>query len=154
MKRRLKSGQSRRQRGPRVTRKAGLPEIVKAPPHLSLFDNPEETIRYCEDVRRRASKPNAEVFLDFSDVIEFTTDALLLIRAIMDKHDKKGVVRHPAVFSGNLPMNQKVAAEFKGTGFFSPENSWRVPIPVQTQEPPCGTSAVLTTTCATTEALA
>ena len=37
---------------------------------------------------------------------------------------------------------------------FSPENSWRVPIPVQTQEPPCGTSAVLTTTCATTEALA
>ena len=36
----------------------------------------------------------------------------------------------------------------------SPENSWRVPIPVQTQKPPCGTSAVLTTTCATTEALA
>ena len=36
----------------------------------------------------------------------------------------------------------------------SPENSWRVPIPVQTQEPPCGTSAVLTTTCATTEVLA
>ena len=36
----------------------------------------------------------------------------------------------------------------------SPENSWRVPIPVQTQEPPCGTSAVLTITCATTEALA
>ena len=36
----------------------------------------------------------------------------------------------------------------------NPENSWRVPIPVQTQEPPCGTSAVLTTTCATTEALA
>ena len=35
----------------------------------------------------------------------------------------------------------------------SPENSWRVPIPVQTQEPPYGTSAVLTTTCATTEAL-
>ena len=61
--------------------------------------------------------------------------------------------------------------EFDGTGFEevepepepervprkqapSPENSWRVPIPVQTQEPPCGTSAVLTTTCATTEALA
>ena len=39
-------------------------------------------------------------------------------------------------------------------GMPSPENSWRVPIPVQTQEPPCGTSAVLTTTCATTEALA
>ena len=36
----------------------------------------------------------------------------------------------------------------------SPENSWRVPIPVQTREPPCGTSAVLTTTCATTEVLA
>ena len=36
----------------------------------------------------------------------------------------------------------------------TPENSWRVPIPVQTQEPPCGTSAVLTNTCATTEALA
>ena len=118
MKRRLESGQPRRQRGPRVARKAGLPAIVKAPLHLSLLDNPEETIRYCEDVGRRASKPNAEVFLDFSDVFKFTTDALLLVRAIMDKHDKKGVVRHPAVFSGNLPTNQKVAAEFKGTGFF------------------------------------
>ena len=37
---------------------------------------------------------------------------------------------------------------------FNPENSRRVLIPVQKQEPPCGTSAVLTTTCATTEALA
>ena len=25
------------------------------------------------------------------------------------------------------------------SGYTSPENSWRVPIPVQTQEPPCGT---------------
>ena len=36
----------------------------------------------------------------------------------------------------------------------SPRLYWRVPIPVQTQAPPCGTSAVLTTTCATMEALA
>ena len=42
----------------------------------------------------------------------------------------------------------------EGLAALSPENSRRVPIPVQTQEPPCGTSAVLTTTCATPEALA
>ena len=49
-----------------------------------------------------------------------------------------------------------IAGELRWNGdlCISPENSWRVPIPVQTQEPPCGTSAVLTTTCATTEALA
>ena len=118
VKRRLRSGQRRRQRRPRTARKAGLPDTVKAPAHLSLFDNTEETIRYCEDVGRRASKPNAEVYLDFSEVGRFTTDALLLVRAIMDNHDKKGVVRHPAVFRGNLPTNQQVAAEFKATGFF------------------------------------
>ena len=56
-------------------------------------------------------------------------------------------IADPACGSGTLLMAavQEV---------LNPENSWRVPIPVQTQEPPCGTSAVSTTTCATTEALA
>ena len=55
-----------------------------------------------------------------------------------------------------IPSTTMVGDEFARLqrDALGPENSWRVPIPVQTQEPPCGTSAVLITTCATTEALA
>ena len=54
----------------------------------------------------------------------------------------------------HFAISKKKRVYVEGRVFINPENSWRVPIPVQTQEPPCGTSAVLTTTCATTEALA
>ena len=88
---------------------------LKAPHHLSLFDNPDATIAYCRDIRQRASKPTAEVYLDFDRVDKFTSDALLLIRAIMDENK---AARHPAVFSGNLPRLESVATEFKASGFF------------------------------------
>ena len=90
---------------------------LQAPHYLSLFDNPDETIAYCRDIRQRASKPNAEVYLDFDGVEQFTSDALLLIRAIMDECSNKAT-RHPAVFSGNLPHLESVATEFKASGFF------------------------------------
>ena len=62
--------------------------------------------------------------------------------------------RPPYVVVTKRPNHYILGTKFPAAQTPSPENSWRVPIPVQTQEPPCGTSAVLTTTCATTEALA
>ena len=99
----------------RATRR-GVP--LKAPRHLSLYENADATLAYCKNVRKRASKPNADVYLDFNEVEVFTTDALLLIRAIIDECGKKGSVRHAAVFSGNLPRVESVATEFKASGFF------------------------------------
>ena len=108
----------KRGRTPKQSRAARRSLSLKAPKHLSLFDNGDATLAYCKDVRNHASRPNAEVYLDFDEVETFTTDALLLIRAIIDECGKKGAVRHPAVFSGNLPRTESVATEFKASGFF------------------------------------
>ena len=105
--------------------------------------------------------------LELTQVIETSTN---LVVGDPDDFDlATGVIKrqqHTAVeVVRQIMVEPKFFIEFKvswespmkGTGQDerpSPENSWRVPIPVQTQEPPCGTSAVLTTTCATTEALA
>lgn len=91
---------------------------LPAPDYLSLFGNMRETLAYCNRVRSSASRPNAEVYLDFKGVRRFTSDALLLVRAIMDECQRTGPSRRPATFSGNLPSNDSVATEFKATGFF------------------------------------
>lgn len=103
---------------PKVRRTADRLLSLKAPRYLSLFGNTEETLAYCNKVRTGGSRPNAEIYLDFESVEKFTSDALLLIRAIMDECDAPGAYRRPAVFSGNLPSDETVATEFKATGFF------------------------------------
>ena len=108
----------KRGRTPKPSRAARLSLPLKAPQHLSLFDNGDETLAYCKEVRKRASKPNAQVYLDFDGVETFTTDALLLIRAIIDECGRTGSARHPAAFRGNLPRVESVATEFKASGFF------------------------------------
>ena len=84
---------------------------------------------------------------------------LLLMLALYDSNDnqlskRKELDRTRLYHSLLTRFVERERLKGEGGRRFSPENSWRVPIPVQTQEPPCGTSAVLTTTCATTEALA
>ena len=80
---------------------------------LSLVDEPNDTLKFCNIFRRRLSQPGMNIFLDLGAVEGFTSDALLLIRAIMSS---------PRGFntqvSGNLPENLIVASEFKATGFF------------------------------------
>lgn len=86
-----------------------------APNVLSLFDEPDATIRFVNSLREKISRQGTEVFLNFNDVQNFTSDALLLLRAIMDPS-----VRAPDTrVRGNLPSNPNVAAEFKASGFFA-----------------------------------
>lgn len=85
---------------------------LPAPETLSLFDAPNETLKYCNTLRNHLTQPGMKIFLDLGSVQSFTSDALLLIRAIMDSR-----ARHTQI-GGNLPRDPTVASEFKASGFF------------------------------------
>ena len=89
--------------------------LLKAPRVLKLFDAPSDTLDYCYRLETHIVTPNTRVFLDLSGVLEFTTDALLLLRAILGSpsRGRRTEVR------GNLPSDPVVAAEFKESGFFT-----------------------------------
>lgn len=86
---------------------------LPAPATLSLFGKPDETLKYCNTLRKHLTQPGMKIFLDLGDVQNFTSDALLLIRAIMDSR-----ARHTQI-GGNLPRGPTVASEFKASGFFA-----------------------------------
>ncbi len=98
---------------PRSTRSRQQESSLRAPETLSLFDEPNETLKYCNTLRRYLNQRGIKIFLDLGDVQHFTSDALLLIRAIIDSS-----VYHNQV-SGNLPRDPTVASEFKASGFFA-----------------------------------
>lgn len=59
-------------------------------------------------------KQGTRVFMDLRAVETFTSDSLLVLRAIMDASS-----RAPDTdVGGNLPLDAKVASEFKASGFF------------------------------------
>lgn len=93
------------------SRQRGSP--LRAPETLSLFDAPNETLKYCNTLRDHLTQPGMEIFLDLDDVQNFTSDALLLIRAIMDSR------AYHTQIGGNLPRDPTVASEFKESGFFA-----------------------------------
>lgn len=95
---------------PTRSRQRGSP--LRAPETLSLFDAPNETLKYCNTLRDHLTQPGMEIFLDLGDVQNFTSDALLLIRAIMDSR------AYHTQIGGNLPRDPTVASEFKESGFF------------------------------------
>lgn len=93
-----------------------------APVSLRLFDEPAATLRLCNRLRRYLSTENAHIVLDLRRVDNFTSDALLLIHAVI-----VGTRARNANVSGNLPRDPRIASEFKETGFFDgfvvpPEN--------------------------------
>ena len=97
----------------RSTRSRQQEPSLRAPETLSLFDEPSETLKYCNTLRDHLNQRGIEIFLDLGDVQHFTSDALLLIRAIIDSS-----IYHNQV-SGNLPRDPNVASEFKASGFFA-----------------------------------
>ena len=99
----------------RLSRFDQEPISLKAPKVLKLFSRPDPLLAYCNELRSHLSRPATAVFLDFSEVQSFTTDALLLIRSTMDPLSR---ARQTQV-RGNLPSDPSVAAEFKASGFFS-----------------------------------
>ena len=100
---------------PRVSRLSDEPFPLTAPKVLKLFSRPDATLAFCNTIRSQLERPGSTVFLDFSEVESFTTDALLLIRSAMDPLSR---ARQTHV-RGNLPSDPGVAAEFKASGFFA-----------------------------------
>ena len=82
---------------------------------LDLFEEPDDTIKYCNDLRQALARPGMKVFMDLSAVERFTSGSLLVLRAIMDA---KSRALHTHV-GGNLPDDPTVASEFKASGFFA-----------------------------------
>lgn len=115
-KKRERRRQSKRRVAAQLFRKIeryDIDEPRRAPRELRLFQQPPfPTLRYCNWLRATLSIPNRTVLLDFRNVEEFTTDALLFVRAIIDSSARHTTVR------GNLPLRSDVAAEFKASGFF------------------------------------
>ena len=88
---------------------------LPAPRRLDLFEEPNDTIKYCNDLRQALATQGMRVFMDLSAVERFTSGSLLVLRAIMDA---KSCAPDTQV-RGNLPDDLTVAAEFKASGFFS-----------------------------------
>ena len=88
---------------------------LESPADLKLFDRPDLTLDFCNRLREYLGRRGTTVFLDFSGVSGFTTDALLLIRSIMDRSNRAD----GTLVRGNVPLDSDVAAEFMRSGFFN-----------------------------------
>ncbi len=85
-----------------------------APEELDVFGSPTQTLGFCNRLRAELRRQNVLVRLDLSGVKRFSSDALLLMRAIM--HKERGRASNT---TGNLPDDAEVAAKLKASGFFS-----------------------------------
>jgi hypothetical protein len=81
---------------------------------LSLFETPEPTLEFCNQFRAAVFQRDARVRLDLAAVTQFSSDTLLLMRAITDS-GRRG---WRANVSGNMPSDPDVAAKFRESGFF------------------------------------
>jgi hypothetical protein len=86
---------------------------LPAPRRLSVFDEPEATVGFCNDLQLHLSERQRRVFVDLDSVEYVSSDALLLMRAIIQDAKKRSVQ-----VSGNLPKDAAVAAKVKLSGFF------------------------------------
>jgi len=93
--------------------RAGHVEIV-APKNLSVFENPDETVDFLDDYRAMLSRRQTRVFLDLRQVERASSDALLLIRGMMDLGRATS-----STTSGNLPTDPRIAATMTESGFFA-----------------------------------
>lgn len=98
-------------RPPRVRQKE---QRLVAPRKLDLFGDSHDTIQYCNELRRALMKQGTRVFMDLRAVETFTSDSLLVLRALMDVSSRAPDTH----VGGNLPLDATVAAEFKASGFF------------------------------------
>lgn len=87
--------------------------ILKPPSVLSVVDTPDTTLGFCDQLRAALAHRHARVRIDLKAVTRLSSDALLLIRAIID--DARG--RYQSV-AGSLPEDAAVAAKIKQSGFF------------------------------------
>ena len=80
---------------------------------LSLVEHPEETLRFLTALTGHLLSHGRRVAIDFSDVERVSSDALLMIRALMDWGKGKYLN-----VSGNMPRHPEAAGKIASSGFF------------------------------------
>ena len=91
------------------------PILLVAPRVLNVFGELETTITFCNRLQQSLSKRQRKVAIDLSAVIRVSSDALLLIRAVIDQAKGRGTLFSVA---GNMPSDPQVAAKMKESDFF------------------------------------
>ncbi len=97
---------------------------IKAPAHVSLLNNVEETIAFFEEIRRGVIGRHV-VDIDFSSVRKITSDALLYLVALFDHFKMRGEYYR---VKGNFPLSRRCKILLIESGFFRYVKT-EVPIP-------------------------
>lgn len=87
-------------------------ELV-APHSLCLFEDPDATIAFCNDIRKALARPHTQVRIDLEGLEKLSGDGMLLMRAVMQTRARR------CGTGGNMPSDPKVAAQLKESGFFT-----------------------------------
>ena len=90
-------------------------KTITVPAKFSLVENPDETLRFFEEVNGYV-KNNVSVRLDLQNVVFLTPDALLYLVASLDYYRQKKTLYN---ISGNLPKEQRCRTLFMDSGFLN-----------------------------------
>ena len=94
---------------------------------LSIVERPEDSLKFCERLQAGLRRRRSVVSIDLRDVTRISSDALLLMRAIID--DAKGIYRS---VGGPLPNDKALTAKIKQSGFFKGFSNPPADLPVAT----------------------
>ena len=99
------------------TTKSILSFTATPPTVFSLVDNPEDTIKFFNDLLDKIKNRNTpmKVFVDSSNVQRVTVDALIYLHAIIC-NDNRGTI-YKCSFSGNYPTDELARRDYINSGF-------------------------------------
>lgn len=103
--------------------------VAKAPKVFSFIENPEETIEFFDDIITEIEGKSYEklFYIDSSDVIKVSADALIYLIAILNNLKLRWVKKYS--FKGNLPVNREAEAFYAESGFLNYVKSKRTAMP-------------------------
>lgn len=87
---------------------------IIAPSNFSIVENYSQIIPFFENMKN-AIFDSQVIFLDMSNVENFTIETILYILAIFDYFENRGV---QCSISGNIPRDKKCAEIFQNSGFY------------------------------------
>lgn len=85
---------------------------IKAPSNLSLIDNPEDTIRFIEEINKYYVKKR-RIFIDLEFVENIGHGAIVVLLSKMVQFKANNIK-----FNGNFPRNSKSKSMLRRSGFF------------------------------------
>ena len=100
---------------------------LKAPTHLSLLDNREETLQFFEKALNaiRQCRIRQSIYFDLKNVSKITPDAIMYIIALVNNVHR--VRTYSIRCEGNLPDNEEARTIIERSGFYSHVSGRRPP---------------------------